>query len=60
VDNGRELYKKRLPKRLVDTGGLSKKDRITHRIELKSASEIDQEVEKWLKTAYDLDVDLIG
>jgi len=53
-------YKGRLPKRLVDTGGLSKKDRITHRIELKSASEIDQEVEKWLKTAYDLDVDLIG
>jgi hypothetical protein len=54
------LYKKRLPKRLVDTGGLSKKDRIRHRIELRSASEIDQEVEKWLKTAYDLDVDLIG
>ncbi len=53
-------YKGRLPKRLVDTGGLSKKDRITHRIELKSASEIDQEVEKWLKTAYDSDVDLIG
>ena len=53
-------YKGRLPKRLVDTGGLSKKDRITHRIELKFASEIDQEVEKWLKTAYDSDVDLIG
>lgn len=48
-------YKGRLPKRLVDTGGLAKKDRITHRIELKSAAEIDQEVGKWLKTAYDLD-----
>ena len=48
-------YKGKLPKRLVDTGGLAKKDRITHRIELKSASEIDQEVGKWLKTAYELD-----
>src|SRR5882724_4987023 len=49
-------YKGRLPKRLVDTGGLPKKDRITHRIELKSASEIDQEVEKWLKIAYGNDL----
>jgi len=48
-------YKGRLPKRLVDTGGLAKKDRITHRIELKSEDEIDSEVGKWLKTAYDLD-----
>jgi len=29
-------YKGKLPKRLVDTGGLAKKDRITHRMELKS------------------------
>jgi hypothetical protein len=49
-------HKGKLPKRLVDTGGLLKKDRITHRIELKSPSEIDQEVRKWLKTAYELDV----
>jgi len=34
-------YKGKLPKRLVDTGGLAKKDRITHRIELKSVREID-------------------
>lgn len=47
--------KGKLPKRLVDTGGLAKKDRITHRIELTSASQIDAEVKKWLKTAYDLD-----
>jgi len=49
-------YKGKLPKRLIDTGGLAKKDRITHRIELKFVSEIDAEVQKWLKTAYDLDV----
>jgi hypothetical protein len=44
----------KLPKRLIDTGGLAKKDRITHRIELKSKSEIDDEVKRWLKTAYQL------
>jgi hypothetical protein len=48
-------YKGKLPKRLIDTGGLAKKDRITHRIEIKSVSEIDDELKKWLKTAYDLD-----
>ena len=49
-------YKGKLPKRLMDTGGLAKKDRITHRIELKSTAEIGGEVKKWLKTAYELDV----
>lgn len=48
-------YKGKLPKRLIDTGGLAKKDRITHRIELKSSAEIDGEVKKWLDVAYDLD-----
>lgn len=57
VDFGFALthYKGKLPKRLVDTGGLAKKDRITHRIELTSPSQIDAEVKKWLKAAYDLD-----
>src|SRR5215472_3436730 len=57
VDFGFALthYKGKLPKRLIDTGGLAKKDRITHRIELTSTTEIDGEVKKWLKTAYDLD-----
>jgi hypothetical protein len=48
-------YKGKLPKRLIDTGGLAKKDRITHRIEITAAEQIDGEVKKWLKTAYDLD-----
>ncbi len=48
-------YKGKLPKRIIDTGGLAKKDRITHRIELKSVEEIDAEVKKWLRTAYELD-----
>ena len=57
VDLGFALthHKGKLPKRLVDTGGLAKKDRITHRIELTSKDEIGGEVKKWLKTAYDLD-----
>ncbi len=48
-------YKGKLPKRLVDTGGLAKKDRITHRMELKASGDIDGEVKRWLKIAYDLD-----
>src|SRR5215472_3794763 len=54
VDFGLALthYKGKLPKRLIDTGGLAKKDRITHRIELTSTTEIDGEVKKWLRTAY--------
>ena len=48
-------YKGKLPKRLIDTGGLAKKDRITHRIEITATEQVDGEVKKWLKTAYDLD-----
>lgn len=57
VDLGLALakYKGKLPKRLIDTGGLAKKDRITHRIEVKATSDIDEEVKRWLKIAYDLD-----
>jgi hypothetical protein len=49
-------YEGKLPKRLIDTGGLAKKDRITHRIEITAADQIDDEVKKWLKTAYELDI----
>jgi hypothetical protein len=57
IDMGFALakYKGKLPKRVIDTGGLAKKDRITHRIELKSVQEIDDELKKWMKTAYELD-----
>jgi len=48
-------YKGKLPKRIIDTGGLAKKDRITHCIEITVAEQIDGDVKKWLKTAYDLD-----
>lgn len=57
IDFGLALAKARqkLPKRLIDTGGLAKKDRITHRIELTSPDQIDDEVRRWLQRAYDLD-----
>ena len=57
IDLGLALahHKGKVPKRLIDTGGLAKKDRITHRMELKAVEEIDGDVKKWLETAYDLD-----
>lgn len=47
--------KAKLSKRLIDTGGLAKGDRITHRIPITARDEIDAEVNKWLKIAYELD-----
>ncbi len=46
---------KKIPKRLIDTGGLKKGDRITHRIPITTADEIDAEVKEWAKVAYELD-----
>src|SRR5262249_46888249 len=40
--------------RLIDTGGRAKGDRLTHRIPITSLAEIDDEVQHWLQTAYDL------
>lgn len=55
LDLGLSLGKMEVPPRLIDTGGLQKGDRITHRIPISSLEEIDDEVKHWLKTAYDLD-----
>lgn len=46
---------KKTPRRLTDTGGFAKKDRITHRFEITSLKDIDDEVKRWLRTAYDRD-----
>jgi len=46
---------KKTPKRLINTGGYEKKDRITHRFEISSLNDIDDEVKRWLKIAYDRD-----
>jgi hypothetical protein len=42
--------------KLVSTGGFEKGDRITHRIPVGSLAEIDAEVKKWLRHAYEKDV----
>jgi hypothetical protein len=57
IDFGLALAKvdRPLPERLIDTGGLAKKDRIPHRFALSSLMDVDKEVEKWLKIAYDAD-----
>ena len=41
--------------RLIDTGGFAKKDRITHRIAVTKLADIDDEVKRWLNTAYEMD-----
>lgn len=38
--------------RLIDTGGFQKKDRLTHRIEVKSSTDIDGFLKEWLRKAY--------
>jgi hypothetical protein len=55
IDFGLALGNTKTPKRLIDTGGFAKKDRITHRFEITSVKDIDTEVKHWLKTAYDRD-----
>lgn len=55
IDLGLALGKTKTPKRLLDTGGLAKGDRISHRIPITSLKEIDSEVKRWLKAAYHLD-----
>ncbi len=55
IDLGLTLGNTKTPKRLIDTGGYEKKDRITRRIEIKSNADIDDEVKRWLKKAYEMD-----
>jgi hypothetical protein len=55
IDLGLALKNTKVPKRLIDTGGFAKKDRITHRIEITSPKDIDDEVKRWMKVAYDMD-----
>jgi hypothetical protein len=55
IDFGFALGNLKTPKRLIDTGGYEKKDRITRRIEVKSRADIDDELKRWLGKAYELD-----
>jgi hypothetical protein len=55
IDLGLALGNMKSPKRLIDTGGYEKKDRITRRIEVKSGADIDDELKKWLRKAWEGD-----
>jgi hypothetical protein len=55
IDLGFALGSMKAKGRLIDTGGYAMKDRITHCIPIASMKEMDDEVKRWLKTAYELD-----
>jgi len=55
IDMGFALGDLKPTGRLVDTGGFAKKNRITHRIPLTSEADIDTDITRWLKTAYQKD-----
>lgn len=55
IDFGLALRDTPASGRLIETGGWERKDRITHRIPITSLAEIDSEVERWLRFAYELD-----
>ena len=55
IDLGFALGNMKTPKRLIDTGGYEKKDRITRRIEIESKADIDDDVKRWLTKAYEMD-----
>lgn len=56
IDFGFALKDTKAQGRLIDTGGFAKGDRITHRIEITSLADIDDEVKHWLQVAYEMDV----
>ncbi len=55
LDLGLALGDMKTPPRLIDTAGLGRKDRITRRIEIRRIGDIDADVRRWLRTAYDRD-----
>jgi len=55
IDLGLALRDTKTPKRLIDTGGFAKKDRITHRIELTSLADFGDEAKRWMRKAYEMD-----
>src|SRR5262249_1215273 len=55
IDFGLALKNTPAKGRLIATDGLGKKDRITQRIEVASLDDIDDELKKWLRVAYEMD-----
>ena len=40
---------------LIDTGGFAKKDRITHRTEITTAADFNDDAKRWMRLAYEMD-----
>lgn len=55
IDFGLALGGRKAEGRLIDTGGFAKKDRITHRLEVTSLRDVDDELKLWLRAAYEMD-----
>ena len=54
IDLGLFLRGAKPPKHVLPTGGEEKGDRITHRIPIASMEQVNSDVKKWIKTAYQL------
>jgi hypothetical protein len=55
IDLGFALKDTQPTGRLISTGGFEKGDRISHRIEITSIADIDDEVKRWLIKAFEMD-----
>lgn len=55
IDLGFALEDEPFTSRLLDTGGLAKRNRITHRVAITALGDIDLQVKRWLKQAYERD-----
>lgn len=55
IDLGFALGEEPFTSRLLDTGGRAKKNRITHKVALTSLADIDLQVKRWLREAYQRD-----
>jgi len=55
IDLGLALGEEPFTARLRDTGGRVKKDRITHCVSVSSLGDIDLQIKRWLKQAYERD-----
>jgi len=55
IDLGFALGEEPFTARLRDTGGMAKKDRITHCVAITALSDIDLQIKRWLKQAYERD-----
>jgi hypothetical protein len=55
IDLGLALGEEPFTARLLDTGGRAKKNRITHKVAIGSLADIDLQVKRWLRQAYERD-----